>query len=459
MAHQDSLDSVTNLANFPLLTALIERRSRRFGKGMTMHKGPLQYSSAQEPEPLTREEEAALAFAACGVTGYALAELPYDKDKDPNEGGGNIVVHFVGRTAASGDAIHSVSVFVINDHEVRLLKRPQDFPRSDIHALITAANQRQLGEVYERSSVILGNERVELPRHMPYVAPFNTWDTNVKGTTYFVPVIEYTTLYLNVLLSALSPDIGMFIVDERHNFQPAGLAKFAKSNGGFLKDDSANTGTVGLVENALGALTGVELGMILQNLALMTEALGLGGYTHQAAHPEWLKTLGFDVQQVPFSRVMGLGPLKSALVRLMGKDIGVPTAVGLQKNGTPLLRPFCPPHYRNMEEAVLAYVDYKFGKSGTYRDGGTATGWQHPKAVQEEIPPYPEKTIAATIAYCDYIYSRYGRFPALTGPFGNLLAYQAHHLDLSFYDKYYRSDALSETQRMHTHKNAHSAGS
>src|SRR5690242_1551858 len=105
MTHQDSLDSVTKLAKYLLLTALIERRSRRFGKGMTMHKCPLQYSSAQEPEPLTREEEAALAFAACGVTGYALAELPYDKDKDPNEGGGNIVVHFVGRTAASGDAI------------------------------------------------------------------------------------------------------------------------------------------------------------------------------------------------------------------------------------------------------------------------------------------------------------------------------------------------------------------
>jgi hypothetical protein len=64
-------------ATYTLLGALIERRSRRFGKGMHLNGGPLAYRSALPPQPLQSEEEAALAFAACGITGHALADLPY----------------------------------------------------------------------------------------------------------------------------------------------------------------------------------------------------------------------------------------------------------------------------------------------------------------------------------------------------------------------------------------------
>ena len=47
------------LARYPLLDALIERRSRRFGKGMTLNGGPLAYQSTHAPQPLSIEEEAA----------------------------------------------------------------------------------------------------------------------------------------------------------------------------------------------------------------------------------------------------------------------------------------------------------------------------------------------------------------------------------------------------------------
>jgi hypothetical protein len=92
-----------------------------------------------------------------------------------------------------------------------------------------------------------------------------------------------------------------------------------------------------------------------------------------------------------------------------------------------------------MEAAVLAYVDYKYAQgSGTFRDGGAATAWRDGAAVQTGIPRYSDQTIAATIAYCDYVYRRYGRFPANNGPFRLVLAYQAHHLDQAFYEAFYR---------------------
>ena len=86
---------------------------------------------------------------------------------------------------------------------------------------------------------------------------------------------------------------------------------------------------------------------------------------------------------------------------------------------------------------------------GTFRDGGVATGWKDAATVQAGIPNYPDRTIAATIAYCDYVHRRYGRFPGSTGPFRTVLAYQAHHVDTDFYDRFYRPEALTQAHRQH----------
>ena len=117
--------------NYSLIEAMLKRRSRRFGKGMKLG-GALDYQSQHQPQPLTPEQEALLGFAASGVTGYALAELPYATAvKDSTDSGGNIMVNFIGRTVASADAIHGVVVFVMSDRGTWMLKRPQDYPRTD----------------------------------------------------------------------------------------------------------------------------------------------------------------------------------------------------------------------------------------------------------------------------------------------------------------------------------------
>ena len=65
------------------------------------------------------------------------------------------------------------------------------------------------------------------------------------------------------------------------------------------------------------------------------------------------------------------------------------------------------------------------------------------------IPGPSKQAIAATVAYCEYIYERYGRFPAYSAPFRTIMGYQATHVDEDFYDRFYRPEALSETQRSH----------
>ena len=440
-----------SFTKYSLLDAMIERRSHRFGKGMTLDGGPLAYRSQQKPQPLSVEEEAALAFAACGITGPVLAELPYQGGSTAESGSGNILIHLVGRTVASGDAVHCVIIFVMNDDGVWMLKRPQDFPRAEIAELAQMAREHQLVALYETSRVRIADRRLDVPRELPFVPAFNKWAANLPGTSYFLPVSELSAFYINIMLTAFSEEFSYFLVDDHNGFKPAGIGRFARSKGGHLHDDPASgrVTTVSLLETWLYEFAALEQGQMLQNLGLMTQALGLGGFSHFAAHPFiWMQTLGFRMQNLPFSRIIGAGPLMKGLLRLLKKEQDVPTAVGLERGEEVLVKSFCPPYYKTMEEAVLAFVDYKFGEAkGTFRDGGAATAWRDGAAVQAGVPRYSDKAIAATIAYCEYIYDRYGRFPANSGPFRTVLAYQAHHLDLTFYDTFYKSDACTETQK------------
>src|SRR4026208_147826 len=126
-------------ADFPRLTlfeALMNRRSRRVGLGMSIPAGPFRYASQQKPIPLTEEEEAALAFAACGITGYALADLSYGDGP-----GGRLLARRFGRTLASADAVNTSAVIVTNDRATYLLKRPQDFPSAELPTLIKLAQE------------------------------------------------------------------------------------------------------------------------------------------------------------------------------------------------------------------------------------------------------------------------------------------------------------------------------
>lgn len=433
-------------AHYSLLDALLARRSRRFGKGMRLNGGPLAYESRHAPEPVSLVEEATLAFAACGITGYTMADLPYTTGNVAEAGGGNIIVNFVGRTGFSADAAHLVTLFVLNDDGVWLLKRPQDYPRLEVPELVKAAREQRWLDLYEKSRVRIADQRLDVPREPPFVPPFNKWSANVRGSTYFLPIAELSGLFINVLLAAFDEDVAYFVVDDRNHFRPAGIARFARSRGGYLHDNlrAGRTATLSSLDTWMYEFAAVEQGAMLQNLALVTAALGLGGFPHLASHPfGWFQALDFRMADLPFSRTIGAGPLMKGLLGMLKKDIPLPTAVGLERDGRVLIKPFCPPYYRTMEEAVLAFVDYKYSQGqGTLRDGGAASNWQDGAKVQAGIPRYSDQTVAATIACCEYIYSRYGRLPGTNGPLRTLMAYQAHHVDADFYQKFYRPEAI-----------------
>jgi hypothetical protein len=101
-----------------------------------------------------------------------------------------------------------------------------------------------------------------------------------------------------------------------------------------------------------------------------------------------------------------------------------------------------------MEAAVRAVVELKFGAAGIFRGGTRWSAWREPAGLAGQPSPSPA-AVDATIAYASYVWERYGRFPAYPPPFRTVLGFQASHVDVAFYDRFYRPDALAAAQREH----------
>ena len=443
-------ETFSDLARYPLLDALRDRRSRRFGLGMKMDVGPMVYESAKPGLRLSEDEEAALAFAACGVTGPALGDLVYE----PGHGGA-IMAGMAGRTIASGDAIQTVSVFVTNDDATYWLRRSEDFPAGELGEVVELARDGKLTELYRRSRVKIKDGRARPPLHPMYNLSVNHWALYDSASSYFLPVGELTLLYINGVMEILGEDTGAFIVDERAGFRPAGLGRFAKSRGGHLNDDPAHERvlTIQQLEGLVSEFVTIEMGMALQNLGLMTQAMGLGGFPHWAAHPfGWLEALGFRMKKLPATQYLGMNrtnPILAFLARMLGKDSSVGYGLGLELDGEPLLVPYCPPWYPSMKDAVRAVFDRKFGPNGVFRGKVGQSAFKEPSRIAEVAKEPSATAVEATTAFCEYVFNRYGRFPAYSPPIRTVLGYQASHLDLDFYERFYRPEALSPTQREH----------
>ena len=133
-----------DLARYPLLDALRTRRSLRFGHGMEMKSGPLAFSSSREPLPLTEEEEALLAFAACGITGRAAADLDYSQ----GQGGtiNDILDQTAQLTSALADRDQVIGEVITNLNTVldTTVKHQQEFDNTvnNFETLITGLKNR-----------------------------------------------------------------------------------------------------------------------------------------------------------------------------------------------------------------------------------------------------------------------------------------------------------------------------
>jgi hypothetical protein len=112
---------------------------------------------------------------------------------------------------------------------------------------------------------------------------------------------------------------------------------------------------------------------------------------------------------------------------------------------------FCPPHYPDMRSAVEAVAQRKFGPGGPFHRN-TPGPWKNSEKVRSSAQAHSEEFKGCVALQSQYIYDTFGKFPGTVPSMFILMYLQAHHLDLEFYDKFYKPGAYLKTHSQHMKK-------
>jgi hypothetical protein len=446
---QSNTAGFASLLGRPLVESIWRRRTHRVSRGVPMLKaGSMTYSSKQTPLPLSELEEAVL-IAISGHTGVTMPDRPF---QDPISGDfimakPNLTMH--GRSAGSPDNAQGTSFFMINDSGTYFIKKlpsgNQQFPPTP-QTLIDRARL---------AKVKLLDHRVDTKdRDFPAYLDSNRFLSNLPGTTIFFPVVDLSHQYINGLMYLLTQPKGHrpTLVDDRNFYRNAGVDKWVRN--GFLNPD------IKLPLSQVGTLrTHIEADLLLQNLMLVADAMGLGAYIHASIGPPVL--LGDPKFTAQYGKMLGFefATPRFKLLDIMRWQVLLPRLanlrahpVGLKVGDEYLIKAKCPSYYSNMKAAVEEVIAGKFGSNGIYKDSAMFAQIYkdgYGATYMKEASDYGTDVIDCAADICNYIYETHGRFPAHVDAIhvpGVWL--QVHHLDIEYYDKYFR-DGLTDAHRQH----------
>jgi hypothetical protein len=444
--------------SYPLMSVLQDRRTRRVARGVSIRAGEISHESTNQPSPLSPLEEAIL-IAATGATGTVMHDGPLETANGGKELG-TPFLNVVARSAASADNAQATSFFMINDEGVWLLERPKGRAALELFKQIPPRWEDRTEDDWIASADAVKRKvydrRLEFPREWPYYLGWNKQHSNVAGTTVFLPLVDNTRQYINVLLIVLSEPRGKapLFIDDYRKFGPETLADWLawaamqlgiiekipyhpvggvrRVRGGLVsKEIPAPLGGIGTVR------TDHEAFLLLQNLLLVGEGLRLGGWVHSAVLPPYI------MQRDPAKGLYGLG-FREHGPKQPGRFRRWPPVPAAQPNFVGIdgvLEGLCPPYTSDMDAAVDRVLEDKFGSDGAYRDRDLfAMAYRDEAAADAYLhraAPHPREAVDYAKEICGYLYDTYGRFPAHTDAFHlpGIWA-QFSRLELEYYDKH-----------------------
>ena len=421
-----SLDPrLQQVLEFPLVSGLFGRRSRRFGYGMTIPSGPLAYASPHEPLALCELERALLIAAGTGVTGWNFG-IPYTINQPDSLS--NYSLRMTGRTTPSAATIGASELFFTDDSGT-YITRTRDLTPARLREFASDDDVQRIIAVSQAATTQISQQRLVLPREAPHYDEHNLWNSNLPGTTLFMPIGDVGQQLLALLAMYISN--GYTLYDDYKGCLGGNLEPFIRT--GVITDTPQMRFALSHIEQAAYATVAIELGVIGQNIVLMLQAIGLGGWMYSGIFP--YSVLGAFANE----GVRGLG-----FRFVMREDWTLPNPVGLDGYYESL----CPPYVKDMYEAAHLLAQRKFASGGTY-DPGTGGPFRASHEVKATVQPYTQPQIACIGEMAHYIYSTYGRFPARYPTILLRIYTQAHHLEQAFYDQFFGPESYLQTHAEH----------
>lgn len=409
---------------FPLIEALLGRRSRRFFMGAQIPDGVFQYKSARETVPLS-DVEKMLVLMACG-TNTGWNNLIYRGERyAPHLS--NYAGAAGGRTFPSAAGFHTSQTFFTDDEGLYLLD-DRDAPAFDAAGedglprldVILSQMQKHIRKVYDG--------RLKVPPQVPFCEPHNTWVANHPGSFVVVPVGDLSQHVLLNLCYMLQN--GLVLYDDIHRRAVPDIEEFSDMV------DVENTWALSFIEQISLAEITVELGTSCYAGTLMLQAMGLGGWMFNGMDP--FCVLGASGKD----EAPGMGFRFDTR-----EDWATPNPTGLEG----FMEGCCPPHYLSMREAVEAVCDRKFGRGGPYHPE-TGGPWQDTRKVRSAARIHDPRFRQCVALQAQYLYDTFGKFPATVPSMYTIMYLQAQHIDTGFYDTFYNHGAYLKTHAEHFKK-------
>ncbi len=411
--------------NFPLVSGIFGRRSRRFGFGMSIPTGPLAYTSQHEPLPLCDLERSLLVSAATGVTGWNFG-IPFTINQ--SEHFSNYSLRLTGRTVPSAASIGTSELFFTDDSGV-YITRTRDLAPAKLREFADSDDVSRIIDISQAATVQLSDQRLSLPVAPPHYDEHNLWNSNRPGSTLFMPMGDVGQQLLALLAMYVSN--GYTLYDDYSGCLGGKLEPFIRT--GIINDTPQMRFALSHIEQAAYSTTAMELSSICQNIVLMMQAIGLGGWMYSGIFP--YSVLGAFADE----GIAGLG------FRFTNRaDWVMPNPIGLDG----IYESLCPPYVTDMYEATRKLAARKFGGGGTY-DPATGGPFQQSDAIKATALPYSQAQIDCIGEMAQYIYTTYGRFPARFPTIMLRIYAQAHHLELEFYDQFFAEGAYLQTHAEH----------
>jgi hypothetical protein len=413
-------DALGELADFPLMEALFGRRSRRFALGDEIPDGPLAYKSKHDPLPLSEIERALVLSAMGGTTGWHYGITRHARYAPHVSNYPNAAA---GRTFPSAAGFHTAELFFTDDSGTYF------FPTRDAGALVDPATETIRPELMvERHAdrfQRLSDQRIHLPPEEPYIEGHNTWCVNVPGSLLVIPIADIAQTALSIL--CFFAQNGYCVYDDVNDQRIPGIEEFSD-----LVDVEEPFPLTFAEQYALTEAT-AELATCCYAGVLTLQAMGLGGWMFDGI--DRFTMLGASGEP----KVPGLGFRYDEDERW-----STPNPTGLEG----VFEGFCPPHYRDMAAAVEALAERKFGPGGPHNEG-TSGPWSESAAVRGAAERFTDQFKACVALQAQYVLDKFGKFPG-TVPSIFLLNYvQAHHLDLDFYDRFFKPGAYLRAHAEH----------
>jgi hypothetical protein len=409
------------IKNFGLIEALLGRRSRRFFMGAEIPDGVFAFKSKKEPMPLS-ELEKLLVVAACGGNTSWHHMIYRGQIYAPHLS--NYAGAAGGRVFPSAAGFHTSQTFFTDDDGLYLLEM-RDAPAFAERAGDGSLNLDEFSAYAKKHVRKIHDGRLQIPSEVPFTEAHNTWVFNKPSTLLVIPVGDLSQhVLLNILYMVQN---GLVLYDDINKCALPGLEQF--------KDivDIDNTWPITFVEQwSLSELT-VELGASCYAGVLMLQAMGLGGWMFNGVDPFAMLGASGDPE------VPGLG------FRYDEDDRWpYPNPTGLEG----VMEGYCPPHYPDMRAAVDAVCERKFGPGGPFHPD-TPGPWKDSPKVRSAANAHDDRFKACVSLQAQYVYDTFGKFPGTVPSMFLIMYVQAHHLDLDFYDAFYKPGAYLKTHANH----------